>query len=460
MPPQDQQQQKWFNLGGLGLGGGVGPTSSPENPSPGAIRKSATALLRTVPPPLTANDNNDDTTGGDGGGGGNPPNRMIPRDNSNNKLYAYYDTDDDTEDNINETLERTIQRRDIRIADLQTEIRHCQAELQRCARDDHALRRGLLESTHRHTVAVKLWRRTNAGLKSRVECFEQEATPSAAREIANLIRDAAPSNKDSSYLIMLQDQLTKAMTKLDHLSSQTEIVLHKGEEVVESLREEMNEVLRERCRMELELLDQERMLEDDMRRMVVRTERRLRRVQGEIDYLEKSAMETLKEQDEEEGENEEEEDDDKEDDDQRGEEKNDVEETPNNTQAISTDNVGGEDTAVGTKSDDKTSNEEEGDKAISENTTIITEEETKKTPQQQQQQQQHQHTPEILRKELRTMAMERDRTVSVLQKKLREKNEEYHALLQQRETREASVSKLESEKRDREEWARAKYLYN
>jgi hypothetical protein len=250
------------------------------------------------------------------------------------------------------------------------------------------------------------------------------------------------------------------MTKLDHLSSQTEIVLHKGEEVVESLREEMNEVLRERCRMELELLDQERMLEDDMRRMVVRTERRLRRVQGEIDYLEKTAMETLKEQEEEEGENEEEEDDDKEDDDQRGEEKNDVEETPNDTQAISTDNVGGEDTAVGTKSDDKTSHEVEGDKAISENTTIITEEETKKTPQQQQQQQQHQHTPEILRKELRTMAMERDRTVSVLQKKLREKNQEYHALLQQRETREASVSKLESEKRDREEWARAKYLYN
>ena len=58
------------------------------------------------------------------------------------------------------------------------------------------------------------------------------------------------------------------------------------------------------------------------------------------------------------------------------------------------------------------------------------------------------------------MAMERDRTVSVLQKKLREKNEEYHTLLQQREAREASVSKLESEKRDREEWARAKYLYN
>jgi hypothetical protein len=455
MPPQDQQQQqKWFNLGGLGLGGGGGPASSPEHPSPGAIRKSATALLRTVPPPLTANDNNNnnnDTTGG--GGSSNPPKRMILRDSSNNKLYAYYDTDDDTEDNINETLERTIQRRDKRIADLQTEIRHCQSELQRCARDDHALRRGLLESTHRHTVAVKLWRRTNAGLKARVQCFEQEATPEAAREIANLIRDAAPANKDSSYLIMLQDQLTKAMTKLEHLSTQTDIVLHKGEEVVESLREEMNEVLRERCRMELELLDQERMLEDDMRRMVVRTERRLRRVQGEIDYLEKTAMETLKEQEEEDDEGDVK-------DNEKGEEKVDVETTPYD-QAISTNNVGGD--LGGTNNDDDETNNEEVDKPNSEyskkatitDNTMTTEEVTKNNLQQQQQQQQ-QHTPEILRKELRTLAMERDRTVSVLQKKLREKNEEYHALLQQRESRQASVSKLESEKKDREEWARVK----
>jgi hypothetical protein len=52
--------------------------------------------------------------------------------------------------------------------------------------------------------------------------------------------------------------------------------------------------------------------------------------------------------------------------------------------------------------------------------------------------------------------MERDRTLSVLQKKLREKNEEYYTLLELRESREISISKLEAEKRDREEWARAK----
>jgi ribosomal protein L14 len=220
------------------------------------------------------------------------------------------DVDDDGGIDGSESLEQRIQRRDERLSYLQDELRTSQSHLAKCARDDHALRRGLLESTHRHAVAVRLWRRTNDGLRARVECFEAETTPDAAREIANLIRDAAPPNKDSAYLMMLQDQLIKAMTKLEHLGSQTEIVLHKGEEVVESLREEMNEVIRERCRMELELLDQERMLEDDMRRMVVRTERRLRRVQGEIDYLEKNAVEVLKKQDEEEEEEEEENDED------------------------------------------------------------------------------------------------------------------------------------------------------
>ncbi len=43
------------------------------------------------------------------------------------------------------------------------------------------------------------------------------------------------------------------------------------------------------------------MSEDEMRRMVMKTERRLMRVQGEIDYLEKNAVEVLKNQEDSEG---------------------------------------------------------------------------------------------------------------------------------------------------------------
>jgi hypothetical protein len=65
-------------------------------------------------------------------------------------------------------------------------------------------------------------------------------------------------------------------------------------------------------------------------------------------------------------------------------------------------------------------------------------------------------TPETLRKELRMLAMERDRTLSVLQKKLREKNDEFHNLMKLRESRAKSIVRLEAEKRDREEWARSR----
>mmetsp|Transcript_33525 Transcript_33525/g.54799 ORF Transcript_33525/g.54799 Transcript_33525/m.54799 type:complete len:505 (-) Transcript_33525:133-1647(-) len=267
-PPQ-AQERSFF--------GGLRPQASPKpgEASPRTIRASASALLKLATPPLS---------------------NEHPEINPNSTLN---DGIDDVDLAQRDTLEHQINRRDHYLSRLQHDLQRMSTQLGQYQKDHATLRRQQLESTHRHGIAIKLWRRTNDGLRARVDCFESETTPAAAREIANLIRDAAPPNKDSAYLMMLQDQLTKANVKLDHLGSQTEIVLHKGEEVVESLREEMNEVIRERCRMELELLDQERMLEDDMRRMVLKTERRLKRVQGEIDFLEKNAVEVLKSQEEE-----------------------------------------------------------------------------------------------------------------------------------------------------------------
>jgi hypothetical protein len=227
----------------------------------------------------------------------------------------------------------------------------------------------------------------------------------AAKEIASLIRDAAPSNKDSAYLMMLQDQLNKATAKLEHLGGQTEVVLHKGEEVVESLREEMNEVIRERSRMEIELLDQEKMLEEDKKWMVVKAERRLRRVQGEIDLLEKKAVEKLKNKD-----SKDEEDGVDVEDDGKG-----VDET--------------NDADVSKKEDDtsKESSKEEGES-----------------------------TSESLKQQLRKLVAERDRTISLLRAKLFEKNDEYVTLMKIKEKRQAEVRNLEDEKKDREMWQRSR----
>lgn len=380
--------------------GGFLPQAASPSPtaSPHTIRASAAALLKLATPPLT-------------NGHPDAQSRHAPSDGLNEAQNA--------------TLEHQVARRDQYIARLQHDLEKMQGQLTQYQKDSGTLRRQQLESTHRHSIVARLWRRTNDGLRGRVECFEGETTPAAAREIANLIRDAAPPNKDSAYLLMLQDQLTKANAKLDHLGSQTEIVLHKGEEVVESLREEMNEVIRERCRMELELLDQERMLEDDMRRMVLKTERRLKRVQGEIDFLEKNAVAVLKSQEEDEEE------------DEGG-----VREGEEGEESEEEEEEGEEDTSHrrGEATCEKKNNTS---KATAKAATDGSDAEPEPTP-------------ELLRKELRKIATERDRSLSVLQKKLREKNEEFHALARAKEERETSIRNYELDKRDREEWEQSR----
>jgi len=410
-------------FGGL-IGGGTSssspapPSPSVEADSPRTIRASAAALLKfsSTPPLFHYNESS-----------------------NNNNIHSDNNHDNNTRNN-NDALEEQINKRDQHIMKLEHDLQKLQSQQTQLTKDTATIRRQQLESTHRHAVAIRLWRRTNDGLASRVTCFDTETTPAAAKEIAALIRDAAPGNKDSSYLMMLQDQLAKATIKLDHLASQTEIVLQKGEEVVESLREEMNEVIRERCRMEIELMDQEEMLEEEMKRLVLRTERRLKRVMGEIDFLEKNAVMALKNQEEEEDGNSVDNDDDEEEDNKSkkvGGEKIETEKAANEKEST-------DETDATTKSTTQPADVDDGTNTRKSNN----EQDNNKKEEDQ--------TPEVLRQELRRIAMERDRCLSVLQKKLRDKNEEFNALMKLKESRTKAIDKIETERREREEWKRGR----
>lgn len=397
-----------------GLIGGGGSSPAPPSPnveadSPRTIRASAAALLKfSTSPPLYANESS----------GGN--NHNNTRNNNDDAL-----------------LEDRINKRDQHIMKLEHDLQKLQQQHAQLTKDTATIRRQQLESTHRHAVAIRLWRRTNEGLSSRVECFEKETTAAAAKEIAALIRDAAPPNKDSAYLMMLQDQLAKATIKLEHLASQTDIVLQKGEEVVESLREEMNEVIRERCRMEIELMDQEDMLEEEMKRLVMRTERRLKRVMGEIDFLEKNAVEALKNQEDE--------------DEEDGSSVDNEEEKD----IVATKEDGEEDETNKT-ADEKESSEETDAKTESTTQSADIEDDSNTRHEDESKKKEEDQTPEVLRQELRRIAMDRDRCLSVLQKKLRDKNEEFNALMKLKENRTKAIDKIETDRREREEWKRGR----
>jgi hypothetical protein len=418
------------------------------------------------------------------------PNRQHTRSRTADHKNTTPTTEEYDDDDDRDTLEYQLQHRENHISKLASDLQKLQSYTLQYQRDIHTLRRQQLESSFRHRVSTKLWRRTNEGLSARCACYQNELTSEAAREIANLIRDAAPPNKDSTYLMMLQDQLNKATLKLSHLSNQTEIILSKGEEVIESLRTEMNEVIRERCKMELELLDNIHGMEEDMKRMVNRTERRLKRVQGEIDFLEKNAVEVLKskEVDDDEEEHEDDDDDSEEDDDAANDvEEDKSEEEDREAKVGDEDGKNGEkgstlesrelmtdanDVGAGASAEDGVGDQQvkeecgktevaEGDKACKDKNMSHNDKVGVKDNQQQQQQQQKderhkQHTPENLRSELRKLATDRDATLSILQKKLREKNEEFQTLLKSKKSREETINKLESVRRDREEWERSR----
>jgi len=286
-------------------------------------------------------------------------------------------------------------------------------------------------------VAIQLWKRTNEGLKARVECFATETTAAAAKEIASLIRDAAPENKDSTYLMTLQDQLSKATVKLDHLANQTEIVLHKGEEVIESLREEMNEVIRERSRMEIELLDQRSVLENEKERMRRAVERRIWRVEKELEFLEKKA----------------------------------VEELGGDDGSRSSGGMGRRVSRIEDGAGDKIEDEEERneEEKSEENGEDENEQDSNgdkdplSKPSNSKEESEPSATSEELRQKLRQLTLEKDRKMYDLRNNLRKKNEEFHHLLRLKESRERHIRELEREKyerdrekREREEWARGR----
>ena len=173
-----------------------------------------------------------------------------------------------------------------------------------------------------------------------------------------------------------------------------------------------------------------------MKRLVGRTERRLKRVLGEIDFLEKNAVEALKCQ--EDGDDDDDGSVEEESNDESGEKHHDKEEKVESDDDEEEEEV----------TDGATQQEEEEE----ETTESVKDNNNNKTKNKQQEEE----TPEVLRQQLRKIAMERDRSLTLLQKKLRDKNEEYTALMKLKQRRTMAIKKIEVETREREEWERGR----
>jgi len=103
------------------------------------------------------------------------------------------------------------------------------------------------------------------------------------REIDNMNEEhdlmgggAAPVCVDSGYVLHLQSQLSKSMQTMGVLDNQIGMVKRSCDEVVKSLKEEIADVMDDKCRVEMELLNQLAVLDNEKRNLEDECEERVR----------------------------------------------------------------------------------------------------------------------------------------------------------------------------------------
>lgn len=113
------------------------------------------------------------------------------------------------------------------------------------------------------------------------------------REIDNMNEGedllAAPACVDSGYVLHLQSQLSKSMQTMGVLDNQIGMVKRSCDEVVKSLKEEIADVMDDKCRIEMELLNQLAVLDNEKRSLEDEYERethlRDERIKGRDDVI-------------------------------------------------------------------------------------------------------------------------------------------------------------------------------
>mmetsp|Transcript_6432 Transcript_6432/g.11802 ORF Transcript_6432/g.11802 Transcript_6432/m.11802 type:complete len:314 (+) Transcript_6432:38-979(+) len=202
---------------------------------------------------------------------------------------------EDIEEGARGDLEKQVRDRDANISSLERirlekhqELTALQKEL-----DEERLRQ--MKESILHRIEVERLKRQTKAVEERLEALEKDMQDKdAIHEYANLIKGVAPKGGvDSQYVMKLQSQLAKAVKKMDATAHQMAQVEQSCEEVVNSLKKEISEIVEDRCRTELELRKQLELLEEQKAEMQAEYDDRIRENQKELDRLkEKVSVET------------------------------------------------------------------------------------------------------------------------------------------------------------------------
>lgn len=162
-------------------------------------------------------------------------------------------------------LESDVRAKDANISALEKLRHEKQQELENLQKELDSERLLQMKESILHRIEVERLKRQTKAVEERLTVLEKDMlNKDAIREYAELIKSVAPKggNVDSQYVMKLQSQLAKAVKRMDSTSHQMTQIEHTCEEVVNSLKKEISDIVEDRCRTELELRKQLELLEE------------------------------------------------------------------------------------------------------------------------------------------------------------------------------------------------------
>jgi chromosome segregation ATPase len=218
-----------------------------------------------------------------------------------------HNNEEPQEDPERQKLEVQVSDRDASLSALEKARKEKQQELAALEKELEEERLNQMKEALIHKIESERLKRQTQHAEERLKALEHDMQDKAAiHEYANLIKSVAPqSGADSQYVVKLQNQLQKAVKKMETTMEHMTELEEAGKEQVTALSAEIEKLVEDRCRTELELRKQMEVLMEQKRDMQNDYEQRIRdnlktlkalrakaTSQITIDELEEELMET------------------------------------------------------------------------------------------------------------------------------------------------------------------------
>ena len=181
-------------------------------------------------------------------------------------------------DPVRTELEGEVRKRDGLITALDKARQEKQQQLDALEKELEKERLTQMSEALIHKIESERIKRQTAHSEDRLSALEADMQDKAAiNEYANLIKGVAPKGGvDSQYVMKLQQQLQKAVKKMESTTAQMHELEESSREIVDGLTKDITQLIQERCRTELELRKQMEVLDEQKREMQLEYEERIR----------------------------------------------------------------------------------------------------------------------------------------------------------------------------------------